>query len=47
MTQCGLVTSAASVAVQSLDQKSLAAIADLRGRVARYAKLMHSVLFKV
>lgn len=37
ITQCGLVTSGASVAVHGLDQKVLAAITDLRGRVARYA----------
>lgn len=44
ITQCGLVTSGASLAVQSLDQKALAAIADLRGRVARYA---HQALFTI
>ncbi|XP_034451420.1 protein FAM81B-like [Hippoglossus hippoglossus] len=31
------VTSGTSLAVQSLDQKNLAGIGDLRGRVARYA----------
>lgn len=36
ISQHDLAISGTSVAVQNLDQKTLAAVADLRGRVARY-----------
>lgn len=36
ISQYDLAISGTRVAVQNLDQKTLAAVADLRGRVARY-----------
>lgn len=37
ITQRDLVASGTTVAVQSLDQKNMASVGDLRGRVGRYA----------
>lgn len=37
LTQRDSVTSGFTLALQSLDQKNMAGIGDLRGRVARYA----------
>lgn len=38
ISQHDLAISGTSVAVQNLDQKTLAAVSDLRGRVARYSR---------
>lgn len=37
IAQRDLIASGTTMAVQSLDQKNMAGIGDLRGRVARYA----------